>query len=161
MEHIVFDTIEELEAHLRHIYKECEVACQKEPAEKDRISKKAYARGIKDALDLIQLYIDQQQSEAFSEGEEDIEYHELKKLYQMTSEEVASLGIHNIFQTAIEDNTEDELAEAAFKFENELIALLGDANTIPFDSYTILSTDKLISIIEKSISDISRLKNEP
>ena len=162
MENIVFDTIEELEAYLRSIYNECEAAYQIESTKEGKISKKAYAKGIKDALDLINLHMDQQQLiEDFSEIEPEPDYTEAKKLYQMTSEEVISLGIDNIFQAAIENNTEEDLAEAAFKFENELIALLGDENTIPFDSYAVLSTDKLIGIIEKSISDISRLKNNP
>lgn len=52
-----------------------------------------------------------------------------------------------------------DLAEAAFTFENQLMALVEDQNTIPLDTYTDMPPDELIRIIRAAVDGICRIKS--
>ena len=52
-----------------------------------------------------------------------------------------------------------DLAEAAFTFENQLMALVEDQNTIPLDAYADMPPDALIRIIRAAVDGICRIKS--
>lgn len=79
------------------------------------------------------------------------------KLYLMTAEEVAATNLEeNLAQGGI---PREDLAEAAFTFENEFMALLGDDNAMPMDAYSGMDEQKLIGVIRAAVENICRLRS--
>ena len=76
----------------------------------------------------------------------------------MTAEEASAFLIKK--SDELSSMAPDDLTEAAFGFENEFMALLGDANTIPFETYSALSSEELLSIVRHSVEEICRIKNQ-
>ena len=56
----------------------------------------------------------------------------------------------------LKEFSQDELVEAAFRFENELMACLGDANCIAWDIYAGLTSRELVNVVSRSVSDICK-----
>lgn len=79
------------------------------------------------------------------------------KLYLMTAEEVAVTNLEeDLAQGGI---PREDLSEAAFTFENELMALLGDDNAMPMDAYSGMDEQKLIGVIRAAVENICRLRS--
>ncbi len=82
-----------------------------------------------------------------------------KKLHQLDAGTVRSLDLSDMENLDLPPHTREDLAEAAFTFENELMALLGDENTMPWESYSDLPTDQLLQIIKSSVENICRIQS--
>jgi len=80
------------------------------------------------------------------------------RLHLMTAESVSRLDLTNFAGAGLAPHTRIELAEAAFTFENEFMALLGDDNTIPMDVYSAMAEDQLIKVIKAAVENICRLR---
>ena len=80
-----------------------------------------------------------------------------EKLHLMGAQEVMSMDLTAAF-SAGEFSLED-LTEAAFTFENQLTALHGDDNTIPYDAYTGMTDTELIKVIQTAVADICRIQS--
>ena len=78
------------------------------------------------------------------------------KLFQMSPEQVCQLHLDVEDQVCLEQFSQDELVEAAFKFENELMVCLGDPNCIAWETYAGLTPNELIRVVSRSVSDICR-----
>ncbi len=158
---ILVDTNKRLEKHFENIYENCKNALQNELTKENKIAKKAYTKGIEDALTLVKLHKTQSKNPGGTGSMPDESTQEQpasKKLYQMTWEEISETGLDNFNKNAIGQYSKEDLTEAAFKFESELIEYLGDINDVSFDAYTSLPPEKLVKIIMNSIADICRLK---
>ncbi len=82
-----------------------------------------------------------------------------KKLHQLSAQTVNSMDLGDLDNQDLLLHTREDLAEAAFTFENELMAVLGDENTMPWESYSDLPEDKLIRIIQSSVENICRMQS--
>ena len=79
------------------------------------------------------------------------------KLYLMTAEEVSKANLEEDLAKGIIPG--EDLSEAAFTFENELMALLGDDNAMPMDAYSGMDEQKLIGVIRAAVENICRLRS--
>lgn len=79
------------------------------------------------------------------------------KLYLMTAEEVSKINLEEDLAKGIIPG--EDLSEAAFTFENELMALLGDDNAMPLDAYSGMDEQKLIGVIRAVVENICRLRS--
>ena len=111
----------------------------------------AYARGLEDALELVCRH--RQQSSAPPETKQT---RESARLCRMSPEQVAALDLDAAARGNPEQFSRSELVEAAFRFENDLMACLGDENCMDWDVYAGLSTGQLLNIIRRSVLDICR-----
>ncbi len=82
-----------------------------------------------------------------------------KKLHQLSAETVNSMDLDDLDNQDLSQHTKKDLTEAAFTFENELMAVLGDENTMPWESYSDLPEDKLLRIIQSSVENICRIQS--
>jgi len=82
-----------------------------------------------------------------------------ERLHLMTAEEVSLLDLGDLTAPGLAPHTRAELAEAAFTFENELMALLEDDNTMPMDAYVTMAEDQLKEIIRTAVGNICRLRS--
>ena len=81
------------------------------------------------------------------------------KLHEMTAAQVVSLNISGDSEKGLEDYDHEELMEAAFMFENQLMVLLGDENSISYELYSDLSHRQLADIIENCTEQICKIEN--
>ncbi len=155
---ILVDTPARLKNHLAAIYQESKTRETESETTKERTKYREYASGIKDALDLISLHITQSQN---TENPTPIpsknKEYEPKKLYQMFAQDIVNLTRNSQKSDIFKTLPKKDLIETAFKFENELMQILGDENTIPFDSYADLSMEQLVKIIKNCTEKITRL----
>ncbi len=82
-----------------------------------------------------------------------------EKLHGMRPEQVRQLDLTNLLdhpESGPPEYTREELTEAAFTFENQLMALLGDETTMPWESYADLPRDQLVRIIQSAVENICR-----
>lgn len=79
----------------------------------------------------------------------------IDKLHEMTAAQVIS----DNNTKEIKDFSHSELMDAAFMFENQLMALLGDKNPIPYEAYTELSPTQLTDIIKNCAQQICKIEN--
>ncbi|MCG8530984.1 MAG: hypothetical protein MI749_09995, partial [Desulfovibrionales bacterium] len=77
------------------------------------------------------------------------------KFQAMSPQTVSAMDIEGALAKG--DITPKDLVEAAFAFENQLLALHGDDTPLPFDAYENLSHSQLITIIKTATCDICRL----
>ncbi|MBI9091824.1 MAG: hypothetical protein JEZ12_21645 [Desulfobacterium sp.] len=82
--------------------------------------------------------------------------HPPAKLYLMTAEEVSKTNLEEDLAKGIIPG--EDLSEAAFTFENELMVLLGDENAMPMDTYSGMDEQKLIGVIQAAVENICRLR---
>lgn len=130
------------------------------PGEEKKCSE-AYARGVKDALEIVRQHIENQSVvQPSPEPEQAPPQKRHRKPHQMSIEAVSKLIMQSSSDpgSGLETYTAGDLTEAAFRFENEMMACLGDDNTIPFDSYTGMAPGQLVSIIKTSVAKIEELK---
>lgn len=113
---------------------------------------KGFIKGLNKVLHLIDSPLASPMVEATPINESDPS-PQLSKLDPQTA-----MGLLLKNPRILDDHSTEDLCEAAFHFENQYMSLLGDPNTIDFQTYTALSRDKLISIISASLEDISKLK---
>ncbi len=160
---VLVNTDELLEKHLIGMYEQSLNDVKSASTQQEAEKRVAYAQGIDDVLKIVALHKEQSKEQILlSKGNETRHPDNTGPLkpHQMSAHEISISGLFNSKADALGHSSEKDLAEAAFKFENELIETLGDVNTIPFDSYTTLSKKELIRIIKKSVEDICRLKKE-
>ena len=81
------------------------------------------------------------------------------KLHEMTAAQVVSLNTSGDSEKGLEDYDHEELMEAAFMFENQLIVLLGDENFISYEVYSDMSHTQLADIIENCTEQICKIEN--
>lgn len=80
-----------------------------------------------------------------------------QKLHLLPAEEVSVMNLkESLDQGAISGA---DLAEAAFTFENELMAVLGDDNTMPADAYAGMDDKTLIKVIRSAVDNICRFRS--
>ncbi|MCG8619536.1 MAG: hypothetical protein MI802_25220 [Desulfobacterales bacterium] len=84
------------------------------------------------------------------------------KLHQRPAEAVNQLNLSesdapDFEALGLPPHTREDLVEAAFTFENQLMATLGDDNAMPWEAYTDLPADRLIGIVAASVDKICRL----
>ncbi len=157
---ILVDTLDRLENHLATIYKESKTRESESKTAKKKPEYGEYTRGIKDALGLISLHIKQSQNNDNPVPlQPKKKKSESQKLYQMHAQDIVTLTRNpqksDIFKTI----TKEDLVETAFKFENELMQILGDENSIPFDLYTDLSIEQLEKIIKNCTEKIIQINS--
>ncbi len=120
----------------------------------------AYQKGISDALELVRQF--KKHSGPAGSGPETtspVTLNDDPKLYQCSPERVAQMDLADPDIRKNENITNADLTEAAFHFENQLLELLGDDNTIPYDAYEGLDPVKLAAIIHNCVEKICRLQN--
>lgn len=64
---------------------------------------------------------------------------------------------HTVAETDLARFTREDLVEAAFGFENALMELLGDDNTMPMEIYQHLAPVQLEDIIQSAVEKICRI----
>ncbi len=120
----------------------------------------AYQKGISDALELVHQFKKQYGPAGNgSETTSPVTLNDDPKLYQCSPERVAQIDLADPDIRKNENITDADLTEAAFHFENQLLELLEDANTIPYDAYEGLDPVKLAGIIQNSVEKICQLQN--
>ncbi len=155
---ILVDTLGRLNNHLTTIYQESKTRETESETNNKKAEYRDYARGIKDALDLISLHIKQSQNEgnpAPTHSQKEEPKH--PRLYEMHARDIVSLTRSSQKSVIFKTLPKEDLIESAFKFENELMQLLGDENTIPFDSYTDLSIEQLTKITKNCAEKITQI----
>ncbi len=119
----------------------------------------AYISGLEDALELVCLYR-QQRADVEDAIEETAENQPdatgAVKLFQMSAEQVAALNLDAQDEACLDSFSQEELVEAAFRFENELMSCLEDANCIAWEVYAGLTPGELIKVVSRSVSDICK-----
>ncbi len=85
--------------------------------------------------------------------------HSPDKLHEMTAVQVATLNIPDNNEKRIEDYSLEELMDAAFTFESQLMQLLGDINPISYEAYSQLSHAQLVDIIKNCTGQICKIEN--
>lgn len=147
---IKVDTDKKLKALLMQMYQDA----KKEP---ENI---AYVQGLKDALKVVTLHCEQCADKTDNipgKAVQDLQEENLPvKLHKMSPEEIIKLNLDETSLSILEIYTIDEMIEAAFRFENELMAFLGDPNCIEWETYAQLAPKALIRIINNAASDICR-----
>lgn len=83
-----------------------------------------------------------------------------EKLCELTAEQVVSLGMSEGSTKKIEDFSHAELVEAAFRFENQQMELLGDINSISCEAYAALPHAELVDIVKNSVEQICRMGSQ-
>ncbi|MCP4117764.1 MAG: hypothetical protein GY737_20680 [Desulfobacteraceae bacterium] len=78
------------------------------------------------------------------------------KLYLMTAEEVSKINLEEDLTKGLIPG--EDLSEAAFIFENELMGLLGDDNAMSMDAYSGMDEQTLIGVIRSAVENICRLR---
>ncbi|MBU1195498.1 MAG: hypothetical protein KKE62_19585 [Proteobacteria bacterium] len=150
------DTDKKLEDHLRQMCRKAADAGAKGLSEE----KKAYVKGLEDALRLVSLHrrqcMDSADDAARQARGESLDATGSVKLFQMSPEQVFKLNLDENDEDCLKQCSMEELVEAAFRFENELMAILGDENSIDWDVYADLLPKELIRVVKKSVSDICR-----
>lgn len=81
------------------------------------------------------------------------------KLHKMTAAQVTALNISRNSEKSIKEYSHDELREAAFTFENQLMQLLEDINPISYEAYSELSSTQLTGIIINCTEQICKIQN--
>lgn len=147
------DIIKRLEDTLTQNYQQSLVDAEKTP------EKKGYAQGLKQALNIV----DSMKKELGISGPPHISSNQTKesgvpKLHRLSAEQVCALNLHTPDQEKERIDTTNELIEAAFRFENELLATLGDDNTVPIEAYETLDAQKLTHIIVTATEKIVQLQ---
>ena len=145
------DPINNLVNDLTRLYEQSRAESDRETDPEKKTVKEAYACGIKDALNRVRHHL------ALADTNKD-DLPDALPLHQMPAAEV--LRILRDTPETLENCSLKDLQEAAFRFENELMACLGDLNTIFFDTYEALDRQDLIPIITRSLEDISRVSGE-
>lgn len=112
---------------------------------------KAFADGFNAAIRIVKEQVPQEKTNRAEEA---------VPLYRMAPEKVAALDLRIQFENHTLGFSSQILTEAAFRFENQLMAALGDENTIPFEMYENLNDEKLIDIILVSTEKICRIENK-
>ena len=79
------------------------------------------------------------------------------KLHLMAARDVLTMDLGQRHQAG--EISMEELTEAAFTFENQLTALHGDDNIIPYDAYLGMTAPALIKAIGTAVSDICRIRS--
>lgn len=82
-----------------------------------------------------------------------------QKLHQMSAISVTRLELSSLTgltEQGLVSHSLDDLIEAAFTFENQLMAILEDDNFISVDAYAGLSEQQLLQIIESAVEKICR-----
>jgi Asp-tRNA(Asn)/Glu-tRNA(Gln) amidotransferase B subunit len=155
---ILVDTLDRLKNHLTTIYQASKTRETESEATKAKTEHSEYTRGIKDALELISLHIKQSQNtESPTPLQPKKKEPKHQKLYEMHAQDIVTLTRNSQKSEIFKALPKDDLIETAFKFENELMQLLGDENTIPFDTYTDLSMDQLVKIIKNCTEKITQI----
>ncbi len=81
------------------------------------------------------------------------------RLHLMTAEAVSRMDLTDLSAPGLPPHTREELVQAAFTFENELMALLGDDNTMPMDAYSTMEEDQLKAVIRTAVGSICRIRS--
>ena len=76
------------------------------------------------------------------------------RLHLLAADEVSVMDLEERLSQGEFNGT--DLVEAAFTFENELMACLGDENCMDWDVYAGLTPGELVNVISRSVSDICR-----
>ncbi|MCG8634666.1 MAG: hypothetical protein MI863_12615 [Desulfobacterales bacterium] len=82
-----------------------------------------------------------------------------EKLHQLDAGTVNTLDLNDMDNLDLAPHSREDLVEAAFTFENELMALLGDDNAMAWDAYSELPADQLIRIIQSAVENICRIQS--
>ncbi|MBU1193699.1 MAG: NUDIX domain-containing protein [Proteobacteria bacterium] len=83
-----------------------------------------------------------------------------EKLCELTASQVVSLGMSDDNIKKVEDYNHEELIEAAFRFENQQMELLGDINLVSYEAYAVMAHAELVSIIKNSTAQICRMESQ-
>lgn len=151
---MTLNTIQELKKQIEKIYAISIDDAQKETHSDEKRLKTAYAEGIAHALNIVELHAEQSSE---IDNSSQIEQNETTQLHKMSAVEVFRINLETPEQ--FEKYSKEELAEAAFVFENEHMASLGDMNVIDYDTYTAMSPAELINIIKHSVQEICSINN--
>jgi hypothetical protein len=81
-----------------------------------------------------------------------------EKLHQLSAERVSDLNLSDLSAERLSPYSRKDLAEEAFTFENQLMALLEDGNTMPWETYAHAPEEELIRIIKSAVENICRLR---
>ncbi len=111
----------------------------------------AYCKGIEDAMALIKQHLYPPEARNKPDAQ-------ILPIHQRSAADALLLLRES--PATLDGYAREDLQEAAFKFENELMACLGDMNTIYFDTYEPLDKKELIRIITRSLEDISRVTGQ-
>ena len=82
-----------------------------------------------------------------------------KKLHQLPAEDVAGLDLAGLSDVStlpaqgLAPHSTTDLVEAAFTFENELMALLGDENSMPYEVYERMDDAQLLPVIRAAVEN--------
>ena len=122
---------------------------------------RAYAEGFKKALEIVDTHTEEFNSiREVPENVRDAGSAEsaAPRLFELSADQVAGLNLDKLDAGARGFYSVDELTEAAFRFENDLMAILGDDNTIPIDAYENLEKEKLIDILCAAVDKIQQIQ---
>jgi len=106
--------------------------------------------GLETALDLIQRAADPAGAAAPAE---EAPGPEKPRLFDLSPDTVAAMTPDEICR----DHAPAHLVEAAFRFENQLMTLLGDENFIDYQAYEGLAPEELARIVLQCTHKIARL----
>jgi hypothetical protein len=122
----------------------------------------AYKKGMQDALELVLRFKAHCRSAKADHPAESSEKPAASalKLHQVPPENVVQLDLADPATRSKQKISHADMVEAAFHFENQLLGLLGDANTIPFDAYEGLAPETLAGIISQCAGKICRLEKK-
>lgn len=151
---ILLDTTDRLTAHLEKMMSQSpEAGIEKMAPEK------AYRKGIEDSLTLIRTHIEQCSKATETKNATMAHPTEEKQpqLSQMPPAQVIKLDLNDPKKIEESGFGLTDLIEAAFHFENRLIELLADDNTIPYDAYESLDSRQLGKIIHHCAKKILQL----
>ena len=147
------DIFKMLEDALTDNYQQGLLEAEKNP------EKKGYAQGLKQALETVRSIKTECEMSAPSPVSSDqAKAPDNPKLYCLSADQVCALHLNTFDEEKSKDYSLDELVEAAFRFENELLATLGDPNTVPIDAYETLNEQKLLNIIVTAAEKIVQMQ---
>lgn len=132
---------------------------QADDPEEKRI-REAYSNGFEAAFDLVLSHYRQERLNSQHTGKDPALPAERPKLYDLKAPQVSRNWNEVEEKEIIEMYTRLELTEAAFRFENELMGMLGDDNSMEYEAYDGLNNDQLVRIIRTSVTEICRLENK-
>jgi hypothetical protein len=152
------DTLANLENELLEKIDHLENSITDQSNDEEKKFKHGVKQGLLDALHLVQRFKGETSKEerAATCLEPGQSMEKRQNLNQMGAEPI--LRLVNDGSLNLMDYPVSELAEAAFQFENELMTLLEDTSTIPFESYTELTKEKLVEILSHAANEIYKIE---
>lgn len=146
-------SLRELEERLAALCREAETATAT-AGDTQKEVQSAYARGLGHALNLVQEFCRREKDRTASSEKAQAE----PKVYELAPDVAARLNLPALVSKNPAAYSPADLVEAAFRFENMLMAILEDDNTLPWDAYQGLAPAQLAGIIQNSAEEICRIQ---